>query len=213
MSTDPAAELPFFYGSISRTDAEQHLKLAGMDDGLFLLRQCIRSLGGYVLSVVWNLEFHHYSIEKQLNGTYSMAGGKPHCGPAELCEFHSKDPDGLVCLLRKPCLRPPDLPIRAGAFDTLKDKMVREYVKQTWNLEVRSCCFQLFLPVPELLKFRFLGAQGEAMEQAIDSQASQLEKLIAITAHEKMPWFHGKIPRQEGERRLYSGAQPDGKFL
>uniref|UniRef100_A0A674MH83 Tyrosine-protein kinase n=1 Tax=Takifugu rubripes TaxID=31033 RepID=A0A674MH83_TAKRU len=189
MSTDPAAELPFFYGSISRTDAEQHLKLAGMDDGLFLLRQCIRSLGGYVLSVVWNLEFHHYSIEKQLNGTYSMAGGKPHCGPAELCEFHSKDPDGLVCLLRKPCLRPPDMPIRAGTFDTMKEKMVREYVKQTWNLE------------------------GEAMELAIDSQASQLEKLIAITAHEKMPWFHGKIPRQEGERRLYSGAQPDGKFL
>lgn len=213
MSTDPAAELPFFYGSISRTDAEQHLKLAGMDDGLFLLRQCIRSLGGYVLSVVWNLEFHHYSIEKQLNGTYCMAGGKPHCGPAELCEFHSKDPDGLVCLLRKPCLRPPDMPIRTGAFDTLKEKMVREYVKQTWNLEVRSCRVQLFLPVPEFLKFRFLGAQGEAMELAIDSQASQLEKLIAITAHEKMPWFHGKIPRQEGERRLYSGAQPDGKFL
>ncbi len=51
------------------------------------------------------------------------------------------------------------------------------------------------------------------MEQAVISQAPQLEKLIATTAHEKMPWFHGKIPRQEGERRLYSGSQPDGKFL
>lgn len=138
---DPAAELPFFYGSISRAEAEQHLKLAGMEDGLFLLRQCIRSLGGYVLSVVWNLEFHHYSIEKQLNGTYCMPGGKPHCGPAELCEFYSKDPDGLVCVLRKPCLRPPDTPARAGTFDNLKDKMVREYVKQTWNLEVTSLLF------------------------------------------------------------------------
>lgn len=142
MSTDPAAELPFFYGSISRTDAEQHLKLAGMDDGLFLLRQCIRSLGGYVLSVVWSLEFHHYPIEKQLNGTYCIAGGKPHCGPAELCEFYSKDPDGLVCLLRKPCLRPPDTAIRAGTFDTVKEEMVRDYVKQAWNLEVRMCSFQ-----------------------------------------------------------------------
>lgn len=55
--------------------------------------------------------------------------------------------------------------------------------------------------------------QGEAMEQAIISQAPQLEKLIATIAHEKMPWFHGKINRLEGERRLYSGAQPDGKFL
>lgn len=51
------------------------------------------------------------------------------------------------------------------------------------------------------------------MEQAVISQASQLEKLIATTAHEKMPWYHGNIPRMEGERRLYSGVQPDGKFL
>uniref|UniRef100_A0A3Q3WAB3 Tyrosine-protein kinase n=1 Tax=Mola mola TaxID=94237 RepID=A0A3Q3WAB3_MOLML len=189
MSNDPAVVLPFFFGSISRLEAEQHLKLAGMADGLFLLRQCIRSLGGYVLSVVWNLEFHHYSIEKQLNGTYCMAGGRPHCGPAELCEYYSKDPDGLVCVLKKPCLRPPDTPIRPGMFDNVRDNMLREYVKQTWNLE------------------------GEAMEQAIISQASQLEKLIATTAHEKMPWYHGNIPRHEGERRLYSGAQPDGKFL
>ncbi|KAM7409709.1 hypothetical protein PAMA_001277 [Pampus argenteus] len=189
MSFDPATELPFFYGSISRSDAEQHLKLAGMADGLFLLRQCLRSLGGYVLSIVWNLEFHHYPIEKQLNGTYCIAGGKAHCGPAELCEFYSKDSDGLVCTLRKPCLRPPDIPIRPGVFNSLRDNMLREYVKQTWNLE------------------------GEAMEQAIISQAPQLEKLIATTAHEKMPWYHGKISRHEGERRLYSGAQPDGKFL
>uniref|UniRef100_I3JUY0 Tyrosine-protein kinase n=2 Tax=Oreochromis niloticus TaxID=8128 RepID=I3JUY0_ORENI len=189
MSIDPAAELPFFYGSISRSEAEQHLKLAGMSDGLFLLRQCLRSLGGYVLSIVWNLDFHHYSVEKQLNGTYCITGGKPHCGPAELCEFYSKDSDGLVCLLKKPCLRSPDTPIRQGVFDSLRENMLREYVKQTWNLE------------------------GEAMEQAIISQAPQLEKLIATTAHEKMHWYHGKISRHEGERRLYSGAQPDGKFL
>uniref|UniRef100_A0A7N6F6C7 Tyrosine-protein kinase n=1 Tax=Anabas testudineus TaxID=64144 RepID=A0A7N6F6C7_ANATE len=189
MSTDPANELPFFYGSISRFEAEQYLKLAGMADGLFLLRQCLRSLGGYVLSVVFNLEFHHYSVEKKLNGTYLIAGGKPHCGPAELCEFYSKDPDGLVCTLRKPCLRSPDTPVRRGVFDNLRQNMLREYVRQTWTLE------------------------GEAMEQAIISQAPQLEKLIATTAHEKMAWYHGKINRQEGERRLYSGVQPDGKFL
>nr|XP_040039838.1 tyrosine-protein kinase ZAP-70 [Gasterosteus aculeatus aculeatus]XP_040039839.1 tyrosine-protein kinase ZAP-70 [Gasterosteus aculeatus aculeatus] len=189
MSIDPAAELPFYYGSISRSEAEQHLKLAGMADGIFLLRQCLRSLGGYVLSVVCGVEFHHYPVEKQLNGTYCLGGGKPHCGPAELCEFYSRDPDGLVCALRKPCLRSPDATIRPGVFDSVRENMLREYVKQTWNLE------------------------GEAMEQAIISQAPQLEKLIATTAHEKMSWYHGKVTRQEGERRLYSGAQPDGKFL
>uniref|UniRef100_A0A8C9W908 Tyrosine-protein kinase n=1 Tax=Scleropages formosus TaxID=113540 RepID=A0A8C9W908_SCLFO len=186
---DPAAELPFFYGSISRAEAEEHLKLAGMMDGLFLLRQCLRSLGGYVLSLVWQLDFHHYPVEKQLNGTYCIAGGKSHCGPAELCQYYSQDADGLVCTLRKPCLRSPDTPIRMGVFDSLRENMLREYVRQTWNLE------------------------GNAMEQAIISQAPQLEKLIATTAHEKMSWYHGKISRTESERRLYSGAQPDGKFL
>lgn len=43
---DAAAHLPFYYGSIARSEAEEHLKLAGMSDGLFLLRQCLRSLGG-----------------------------------------------------------------------------------------------------------------------------------------------------------------------
>nr|XP_061832359.1 tyrosine-protein kinase ZAP-70 [Nerophis lumbriciformis]XP_061832360.1 tyrosine-protein kinase ZAP-70 [Nerophis lumbriciformis]XP_061832361.1 tyrosine-protein kinase ZAP-70 [Nerophis lumbriciformis]XP_061832363.1 tyrosine-protein kinase ZAP-70 [Nerophis lumbriciformis] len=189
MAADPAAELPFFFGSISRADAEQYLKLAGMSDGLFLLRQCFRNLGGYVLSMVCNIEFHHYTIEKQLNNTYCIARGKPHCGLSELCEFYSKDPDGLVCVLRKPCLRSPDTAIQTGVFDSLKEHMLKEYVKQTWGLE------------------------GEAMKQAIISQAPQVERLIATTAHERMPWYHGQIPRQESERLLYRGSQPDGKFL
>uniref|UniRef100_F7CSQ1 Tyrosine-protein kinase n=1 Tax=Monodelphis domestica TaxID=13616 RepID=F7CSQ1_MONDO len=186
---DAAAHLPFFYGSISRAEAEDHLKLAGMADGLFLLRQCLRSLGGYVLSLVYNLTFHHYPIERQLNGTYAIAGGKPHCGPAELCEFYSKDADGLPCPLRKPCNRPSGLEPQPGVFDSLRDSMVRDYVRQTWKLE------------------------GEALEQAIISQAPQVEKLIATTAHERMPWYHSSISREEAERKLYSGTQHDGKFL
>ncbi|XP_034611163.1 tyrosine-protein kinase ZAP-70 [Trachemys scripta elegans] len=186
---DAASNLPFFYGSISRSEAEEYLKLAGMSDGLFLLRQCLRSLGGYVLSMVHNLQFYHYPIERQLNGTYAIAGGKAHCGPEELCEFYSKDADGLCCTLRKPCNRPSSVELQPGVFDSMRDNMVREYVRQTWKLE------------------------GDALEQAIISQAPQVEKLIATTAHEKMPWYHGNISREEAERRLYSGAQPDGKFL
>uniref|UniRef100_A0A8C0HF75 Tyrosine-protein kinase n=1 Tax=Buteo japonicus TaxID=224669 RepID=A0A8C0HF75_9AVES len=186
---DAAAHLPFYYGSIARSEAEEYLKLAGMSDGLFLLRQCLRSLGGYVLSMVCNLQFYHYAIERQMNGTYAIAGGKAHCGPEELCEFYSKDADGLCCTLRKPCNRPCGVDPQPGVFDSMRDNMVREYVRQTWKLE------------------------GDALEQAIISQAPQVEKLIATTAHERMPWYHGSIARDEAERRLYSGAQPDGKFL
>uniref|UniRef100_A0A8C5TWV7 Zeta chain of T cell receptor associated protein kinase 70 n=1 Tax=Malurus cyaneus samueli TaxID=2593467 RepID=A0A8C5TWV7_9PASS len=186
---DAAAHLPFYYGSIARAEAEEHLKLAGMADGLFLLRQCLRSLGGYVLSVVCDLHFYHYPIERQLNGTYAILGGKAHCGPEELCEFYAKDADGLCCPLRKPCNRPSGVEPQPGVFDSMRDNMVREYVRQTWKLE------------------------GDALEQAIISQAPQVEKLVATTAHERMPWYHGNISREEAERRLYSGAQPDGKFL
>ncbi|KAL7992935.1 hypothetical protein Chor_017191, partial [Crotalus horridus] len=186
---NPAAHLPFYYGSISRSDAEDHLKLAGMSDGLFLLRQCLRNLGGYVLSVVYKLQFYHYPIERQMNGTFAISGGKAHCGPEELCEFYSKDADGLCCTLRKPCNRPNSLEPQPGIFDNIRENMVREYVRQTWNLE------------------------GENLEVAIISQAPQVEKLLATTAHEKMPWYHGPISREQAESRLYSGAQPDGKFL
>ncbi|XP_070588669.1 tyrosine-protein kinase ZAP-70 [Erythrolamprus reginae] len=186
---NPAAHLPFYFGSISRTDAEDHLKLAGMADGLFLLRQCLRNLGGYVLSVVHKLLFYHYPIERQMNGTFAISGGKAHCGPEELCEFYSKDADGLCCTLRKPCNRPNGLEPQPGIFDNIRENMVREYVRQTWNLE------------------------GENLEVAIISQAPQVEKLLATTAHEKMPWYHGPISREQAESRLYSGAQPDGKFL
>ncbi|KAH0625916.1 hypothetical protein JD844_034285 [Phrynosoma platyrhinos] len=160
-----------------------------MSDGLFLLRQCLRNLGGYVLSVVHKLQFYHYPVERQMNGTFAIAGGKAHCGPEELCEFYSKDADGLCCTLRKPCNRPNSMEPQSGIFDNIRENMVREYIRQTWQLE------------------------GEPLELAIISQAPQVEKLLATTAHEKMPWFHGAISRQQAESRLYSGTQPDGKFL
>lgn len=55
--------------------------------------------------------------------------------------------------------------------------------------------------------------QGQALEQAIISQKPQLEKLIATTAHEKMPWFHGNISRDESEQTVLIGSKTNGKFL
>ena len=39
------------------------------------------------------------------------------------------------------------------------------------------------------------------------------EKLIATTAHEKMPWFHGNISRDESEQTVLIGSKTNGKFL
>ncbi|NWI99580.1 KSYK kinase, partial [Crypturellus undulatus] len=186
---NPANHLPYFFGNITREEAEEYLMQGGVSDGLFLLRQSRNYLGGFALSLAHGRKVHHYTIERELSGSYAITGGKSHASPAELINYHSEEADGLICLLRKPFNRPPGVEPKTGPFEDLKENLIREYVKQTWNL------------------------QGDALEQAIISQKPQLEKLIATTAHEKMPWFHGKISREESEHRILVGLKNNGKFL
>ncbi|XP_012881870.1 PREDICTED: tyrosine-protein kinase SYK isoform X2 [Dipodomys ordii] len=188
-AADSANHLPFFFGNITREEAEDYLVQGGMTDGLYLLRQSRNYLGGFALSVAYGRKAHHYTIERELNGTYAISGGRAHSSPADLCHYHSQEADGLICLLQKPFNRPPGVQPKIGPFEDLKENLIREYVKQTWNL------------------------QGQALEQAIISQKPQLEKLIATTAHEKMPWFHGNISRDESEQIVLIGSKTNGKFL
>ncbi|NWU86318.1 KSYK kinase, partial [Onychorhynchus coronatus] len=188
-TANPANHLPYFFGNITREDAEEYLMQGGATDGLYLLRQSRNYLGGFALSLAHGRKVHHYTIERELSGSYAIAGGKSHASPAELIKYYSEEADGLICLLRKPFNRPPGIEPKTGPFEDLKENLIREYVKQTWNL------------------------QGHALEQAIISQKPQLEKLIATTAHEKMPWFHGRISREESEHRILIGSRNNGKFL
>ncbi|NWS76319.1 KSYK kinase, partial [Crotophaga sulcirostris] len=188
-TANPANHLPYFFGNITREEAEEYLMQGGVTDGLYLLRQSRNYLGGFALSLAHGRKVHHYTIERELSGSYAIAGGKSHASPAELINYHSEEADGLVCLLRKPFNRPPGVEPKTGPFEDLKENLIREYVKQTWNL------------------------QGHALEQAIISQKPQLEKLIATTAHERMPWFHGRISREESEHRILIGSRNNGKFL
>lgn len=134
---DSANHLPFFFGNITREEAEDYLVQGGMSDGLYLLRQSRNYLGGFALSVAHGRKAHHYTIERELNGTYAIAGGRTHASPAELCQYHSQESDGLICLLKKPFNRPPGVQPKTGPFEDLKENLIREYVKQTWNLQVR----------------------------------------------------------------------------
>ncbi|XP_048383444.1 tyrosine-protein kinase SYK isoform X2 [Stegostoma tigrinum] len=181
--------LSYFYGSITRDEAEDFLKQAGMANGLYLLRQSRNYLGGFALSVAYNGKCYHYTIERELSGSYLISGGKSHKSPVDIVEYHTEETDGLVCLLKRPCNRPRGIEPKIGPFEDLKDHLIREYVQQTWNL------------------------QGDALEQAIISQKPQLEKLIATTAHERMPWFHGKKSRDDAERCILRGSRTNGKFL
>ncbi|XP_017345199.1 tyrosine-protein kinase SYK isoform X1 [Ictalurus punctatus] len=186
---DEVQGLSFFYGNITREEAEDYLRQAGMSNGLYLLRQSRNYLCGFALSVAYNHQCYHYTIERELNETYAIAGGKSHRSPVGLVEYHAQESDGLVCLLKKPCNRPRGVEPKVGAFEDLKEQLIRQYVQQTWKLK------------------------GASLEQAIISQRPQLEKLIATTAHEKMPWFHGTISREDCEPRLLNNPRTNGKFL
>lgn len=186
---DKVQVLPYFFGNITREEAEEYLRQGGSGDGLYLLRQSRSFLGGYALSVAYGRQFYHYTIEREMNDTYAIAGGKSHRTPIDVIDYHSQESDGLVCLLKRPFNRPRGTEPKVGPFEDLKEQLIRQYVKQTWNL------------------------QGSALEQAIISQRPQLEKLIATTAHEKMPWFHGKIDREDSEQRLLRSSRVNGKFL
>lgn len=135
-AADNANHLTYFFGNITREEAEDYLVQGGMTDGLYLLRQSRNYLGGFALSVAYNKKAHHYTIERELNGTYAISGGRAHASPADLCQYHSQEPDGLVCLLKKPFNRPPGVQPKTGPFEDLKENLIREYVKQTWNLQV-----------------------------------------------------------------------------
>ncbi|CAG5867101.1 tyrosine-protein kinase SYK isoform 1-T2 [Menidia menidia] len=186
---DAVRALPFFYGNITREEAEDYLRQAGKASGLYLLRQSRNYLGGFALSLSSSGRYYHYTIERQQDETYAIAGGKSHRSPMDVIDYHSQEPDGLVCLLKKPCNRPKNMQPKVGAYEDFKEKLIREYVMQTWKL------------------------QGPALEQAIISQRPQLEKRIATTAHERMPWFHGGITREDSEPRLQNGSRTNGKFL
>ncbi|GAA6105389.1 tyrosine-protein kinase SYK isoform X2 [Tachysurus ichikawai] len=135
---DQVQGLPYFYGNITREEAEDYLRQAGMSNGLYLIRQSRSYLGGFALSVAYSHQCYHYTIEREMNDTYAIAGGKSHRTPVDVVDYHAQETDGLVCLLKKPCNRPRGVEPKVGAFEDLKEKLIRQYVQHTWKLKVSA---------------------------------------------------------------------------
>lgn len=180
--------VPYFYGRITRDEAEEILKEHSLVEGMFLLRESINPLGNYAISLCHDKKVHHYSIEKQTDGSYMIPAGKKFPGPVELIQHHTQQKDGVITLLTVGCDRLPNqvpLAFRGMTYSDLE----RELITKANSI------------------------RGVNKERALGAQREHLVIMVAKDLHTKQPWYHGKISRTDSENRLKNSGHKDGKFL
>nr|KAG5713979.1 hypothetical protein BaRGS_020307 [Batillaria attramentaria] len=144
-------------------------------------------MGNYAISIVHSGKVHHYSIEKQVDGSYKIPEGKPFRGPVELIQHYQANMDGFVTHPRTPCNRlPSQAPVafRGITYHQLEKQL---------QLEAKKI--------------------GADMERAMGTLRDTLIKRVALNLHQDMPWYHGKISRNEAEKRLEQDGHEQGKFI
>ncbi|KAL4236866.1 hypothetical protein ACF0H5_005251 [Mactra antiquata] len=180
--------VPYFYGRITRDEAEEILKDRHSVEGMFLLRESINPLGNYAISVCHAEKVHHYSIEKQTDGMYMIPSGKKFIGPVELIVHHTVNKDGIITLLREGCER-------------LDNQVPVAFRGMTYN------------DLEKELVAKVDSIRGVNKEKAFGTQREHLVIMVAKNLHTKQPWYHGKINRTESENRIKKAGHKDGKFL
>ena len=142
---DPA-EMPWYHGRISRTEAEELLEKKGMSDGVFLVRDSLATTGEYAITLANNGRSYHYRIARQGDGSLAIEDGKRFPGPVELVQYHTTKLDGLLTTLRTPCSRAYGVEPRGFRFVSAKE--MKEATRQAALLlgyQVRIGNRRLFL--------------------------------------------------------------------
>eukprot|EP00918_Siedleckia_nematoides_P083882 GHVU01183908.1.p1 GENE.GHVU01183908.1~~GHVU01183908.1.p1 ORF type:complete len:632 (+),score=60.07 GHVU01183908.1:7-1902(+) len=186
----PPASVKYLYGWIGRMDAEQMLRCQGLVDAMFVVRETTAPVGSYRITVAFRQLIHHYNIEPNTDGSFSIPTGKKFPGPIELVQHHQKYRDGMVCVLRIPCERPVDVSPWAWPYVTYA-ALEREI----------------------LLKADELRLEGEKLANALGPQRKTLVAMISKDFHLRQPWYHGAICREEAELLIEDSGHEDGKFL
>lgn len=178
---------PYFYGRITRLEAEAILAINGMEDGLYLLRESITPMGNFSLTMAYEGRPVHYSIEKKIDGQFMIAEGVTFRDPVALIQHYQKHKTGFVTVPRIPCCRTPDQ--EAIAFRGLS--------YHDLHLHMKNCAKSM----------------NANLTQALGPKRDSMLMHVLRTMHEKMPWFHGEISRDECIKRLEDSGHSDGKFI
>lgn len=98
----------WYFGKISRPDAENRLRAPGLPTGCYLIRECHTSSGDYALSVrngdvgVYNYRIRTVKSDMGLTTAYSMDGQIYFPNLSSLIDHYRHDAHGLRCKLTQP---------------------------------------------------------------------------------------------------------------
>ncbi|GAB6031661.1 Tyrosine-protein kinase ZAP-70 [Chamberlinius hualienensis] len=191
MLCKPPSSVPYYYGHITRENAELVLWERGCLEGMYLLRASHSRDAEYVLSVGHNNQVLHYLIQKSSDGLYHLNGATPEkfVGPIELIE--NLNPSSLSFRLQAPCLKPVNVFMPGVNCGIAEDKLQEALEKKAaeWGLK------------------------EDEMKTLIQNRDGDIWRLVFKTLHESEGWFHGKISRAEAEKRLAKSGHKNGKFL
>lgn len=188
--TRPSA-VSYFYGRISRDEAEQILMSNGCREGLYLLRENVSTAGNYALSICHNNRIHHYCITRQPDGQVMIPDGRKFPGPVELILHHSRYLDGFLTKPKIPCGRPSGVAPMAWPGVTM--------------LELEQ------ILADEAINNKQL--ENNHLANALGPQRQKLIAMVAQKLHIEQPWFHQSITREQADKIITSSGHQDGKFL
>jgi hypothetical protein len=183
---DPVRQT-YFYGRISREEAEKHLTDNGVENGKFLLRKRPTESQSFALSLCHRRGFIHYHIQHHPDGKYGIEDGPRFVSPVELIDYHRANQGGLLTTLTKPCNRP----------DGLEPKVYTNVNYSEVEAATTAAMSQL----------------GIGDRTSLGKNHVPFEKMLGMLLHAKQSWFHGVISRDEAESRLRKSGCKNGQFL
>ncbi|CAH8604877.1 unnamed protein product [Schistosoma guineensis] len=185
----PPESTNYFYGKITREQAEELLFTHGANEGLFLLRESVNR--NYAVSICHLGRVHHYNVERQTDCSYRIQTGHKFVGPVELVQHHSTQLDGFLTLAQLPLNRP------VGMSPIVLQGLNANDLEHNLRLKAIE-----------------MGLKGQSVEEALNGpMRNHLRFLVIKDLHLLQPWYHHTIRRYEAESRLASEGNQDGAFL
>lgn len=181
-----AADLPYFYGDISREDAELILWDRDCIEGMYLIRSSQNKDAKYVLSLCSKKSVHHYRIKQTVDDLFFVHGVETN--KFDTLPLLVNDIAGLICKPTIACNRALNK-LKPGHYYRLSSDELQRAIEN---------------------KAQEWGIDGALLQSA---QKQGLQSVVINSLHESQPWFHGKISRSSAEQRLIMDGHDDGKFL